>query len=96
MFTVSGKIDLGEFFDFTKLYADRLNLVGELCFRSDGKIVVIVQGLSELIEMFEMAIWLGPRHSRIADVKSSRLPGINHLFSEFAWISTPGKVLSDQ
>ena len=82
---ITGRFDAGDFWDFAGLYASRLDLNGE--FRSDANgIRISVQGHPELIDMFEVAMWLGPRHALVDHIDNAPTPGDNRLFGGFRWV----------
>lgn len=79
---ISGEFDTEEFFEFAALYARRLDLTGEF-HRSSGGIEITVRGQPDLIDMFEVAMWLGPRYSHVGEIVAHSKIGDNRLFGGF-------------
>lgn len=67
-FTFTGQLDPASFADFARHRAARLNLALELGELRDRQARLAVSGEPDLVDMFEMAMSLGPRDCIVLDV----------------------------
>ncbi|MEX3009679.1 acylphosphatase [Hoeflea sp. TYP-13] len=70
---IHGQLQKGDFPEFAGLYASRLNLSGRFSFVAENQIEIVLSGPPELIDMFEVACWLGPKETIVdrIDVRPS-------------------------
>jgi acylphosphatase len=71
---ILGKVDNVGFEEFAEFYARRLDLLGHMAASGDGRLDVELYGPGELIDMFEMACWLGPSEALVDTIKCSPEP----------------------
>jgi acylphosphatase len=84
--TVTGKVQMVMFRDFTQRKAKSLGLVGEVQNCSDGSVCVIAEGERKQLEKLLKKLHTGPLLARVAEVKSEWLPA-THEFTTFSLIS---------
>lgn len=80
---ITGCFDIGEFWGFASLYARRLDLTGEF-YCDESHIRISVRGQPELIDMFEVTMWLGPQRAIVDHIENSHVSGDNRLFGGFS------------
>ena len=66
--TIRGQLAESDFADFAGLYARRLDLSGRYSVLSEEAIEIVLTGAPELIDMFEIACWLGPSRAIVAGI----------------------------
>ena len=81
--TIQGQFDADVFYDFARYFANRLNLRGVFRTPVSGQIEIDLEGAPELIDMFEMAHWMGPRHADVISVDCTELPPIEVQMNSF-------------
>lgn len=84
--TVTGKVQMVMFRDFTQRKAKRLGLVGEVQNCSDGSVCVVAEGEHKQLEKLLKKLHTGPLLARVDEVKSEWLPA-THEFTTFSLIS---------
>jgi acylphosphatase len=85
---ILGEVDNVGFEEFAMLYARRLSLSGRLTPSGGGRLDIELYGRHELIEMFEMACWLGPRRALVDSVTTS-FEAPSNLYNDFSINSRP-------
>jgi len=70
--TISGAFETEACLCFIQSYLRRLNLDSQITRAGDDAITLMLRGQPELIQMLEMACWLGPQDSRIERVEVMR------------------------
>lgn len=83
-FTFLGQLNPASFADFARRRAERLDLALELGAFHDASAELSVSGNSDLIDMFEMAMSLGPHDCIVLDVAredsdGKALPGVETM-----------------
>ena len=83
-FTFSGQLNLTSFAEFARHRAARLDLLLELGEFRDAKAELSVTGKPDLIDMFEMAMSLGPHDCLVLDVAredadGQAMPGVETM-----------------
>jgi len=73
-YVIEGQFDKDDLFEFAEHRASRLNLRGQFRPAHAGLIEIDLEGYEELLDMFEMAMWLGPRHALITSIESTQIP----------------------
>lgn len=67
-FLFQGRLNGASFTDFARQRAARLDLALDIQAQSNGSVCLSVDGRPELIDMFEMAMSLGPHDCIVLDV----------------------------
>lgn len=66
--TLTGDIVANSGFVFAAHYAGRLDLTGRYQTSPNGETIIELRGAPELIDMFEIAFWLGPSDAMIDSI----------------------------
>ncbi len=71
--TVTGRMETEACLALMQHFLRRLDLKSRILSVTPGRVTVDVQGNENLIDMFEMACWLGPENGRVDDVQLAPL-----------------------
>jgi len=66
--TISGALQTEGFLNFIGHYANRLSLNSGIVEASQARITLDLDGPAQLIDMLEMACWLGPEDCVVTDI----------------------------
>lgn len=80
---IQGSFLMAEFFDFCRHRATRLDLPGTFTEVSSHEVQILVNGEEDLVDMFEVACWLGPRSAYVEAISTRNYPQPNAPQSGF-------------
>lgn len=81
---ITGRIDMDSFFDFCHQRSERLDLAGRFHVVAPDEVRIHLTGAPDLVDMFEMACWLGPRSAMVDRIQTSPLHFFNQEMSGFS------------
>ncbi len=71
--TVTGRLQMEACLSFMDHYLQRLDLKSRICHAGTDRVEIDLHGHEALIDMFEIACWLGPADSYIDKISTSPL-----------------------